>query len=86
MQDDGRLLSRFPFVSETSGEVKLRFDTIIQRGRDALLEHQQRSGILSQQRRFQTASSVNNAVVDDVIEAYQRARRRLKAAHDALIS
>ena len=84
MQDDGLLLSRFPFVTETSGEVKIRFDTIIQRGRDALLEHQQRSGILMQHRSH-TASSINNAVVDDVIEAYQRARRRLKAAHDALI-
>lgn len=79
VKEDGSVFSRFPFETEASGLVQLRFDTMMQRGRD-VLEQQQIRASINRHRPSATSSSV-----EEVIQAYHRAKQRLKAAHDALL-
>lgn len=74
-----RVLCRFPFASEASGTVQIQFDTMMQRGRDVLEQEQIRASINLHR------PSATSSAVEEVIQAYHRAKQRLKAAHDALL-
>ena len=73
-------MCRYPFASQTAGSVRIRFDTIVQKGDDVVEEQ----NLFKIQKKRPTSSTVTNTV-DRVIESYHRARNRLKAAHDALL-
>lgn len=77
--NDTTVLGRFPFSTEASGSVKVRFDTMIQRGRNVLEQEQIQTSI-----NLHRPSATSNAV-EEVIQTYHRAKQRLKAAHDALL-
>ncbi|XP_046447683.1 Meckel syndrome type 1 protein-like [Daphnia pulex] len=73
------VLGRFPLGTETSGSVQVRFDTMIQRGRNVLEQEQIRASINLHR------PSATSTAVEQVIQTYHRAKQRLKAAHDALL-
>lgn len=73
------VLSRFPFPTEASGSVNIQFDTMLQRGRDVMEQQRLRESV-----NFHRPSETSSAV-EEVIQAYHRAKQRLKAAHDALL-
>jgi len=73
--DNNPVLGRFPFTAETSGDIELQIETMIQKEKCKLYEPQKDN--LRHPKR--------NLAVDEVIEMYQKAKHRLEATQKALL-